>query len=49
MAQSLGLCMELQSEDSILEELSPVTGGCGKGSVTSPGPLTPAGNDTMVR
>lgn len=48
MTQFLDLCIVLQSEDSILEELSPVTGGCGKGSVASPDPLTSAGNETVV-
>lgn len=46
MAQSLGLCIDPQSEDTVQEELFPRW--CGKGSVTSPDLLTAVGNDNMV-
>lgn len=45
---SSGFCLEPQGEDSFLGRLTPMTGEHRKESVTSPGPLTPAGNDTMV-
>jgi len=44
---SVPLCVEPQGEGSFLG-LSSMTGGYGKVSVNSLGPLTPAGNDTVV-